>query len=94
MPNDTRLQIIENCVFASTESLKELKEKVCLNSSNSNPRFCIYDNKFILEKTSPNKENFDKLVLSVRNIEIVEIPNFIEIIENYTFSKCYDIKKK
>ncbi|KAK8857664.1 hypothetical protein M9Y10_016071 [Tritrichomonas musculus] len=106
--NDSNLQIIEKEAFAysSIESisisanLKELKEGCFketpklnkINVSPNNQFYIIYDNNFILSKSSPTKEYYDTLVFSIRDIESVIIPDFIEIIAKYAFNECKKLK--
>lgn len=106
--NDSNLQIIEKEAFAysSIESIsisaniKELKEGCFketsklnkINVSPYNQFYKIYDNNFILSKSSPKKEFYDTLVLSTRDIESVIIPDFIEIIAKYAFNGCKKLR--
>lgn len=58
-----------------------------------NRHFILFDNQYILQKSNPDQSNYDTLVFAVRNIEIVKIPNFIEIIGKYAFNSCQLIQK-
>lgn len=108
IPSDSELQIIEKEAFFSTSiesieipsKLTQLKRGWCSGLENtsriivskSNPNYRLYDDKFIISKSSKEKEeenqNFDVLVFCVRDIEKVTIPNFIEIIDKYAFNDC------
>lgn len=59
----------------------------------NNPRYKIYENNFIIGKSSTDQENYDILVFCVRNIEIAKIPDFIEIIGSYAFNSCQLLKR-
>lgn len=48
----------------------------------------MYENKYILQKSRYDKENYDILVFACRNIENATIPSFIEIIDSYAFEIC------
>lgn len=90
---------IETIIIPPT--LVELKDEWCISISNvtkikvidGNTNYKSYDDKFILGKSSPEKENFDVLVFSVRNIEKVTIPDFIEIIGPFAFYDCKKLKE-
>lgn len=106
--NDSNLQIIEKEAFAysSIESIsisaniKELKEGCFKETSKLNKIkvspynqfYKIYENNFILSKSSPKKEFYDTLVFSTRDIESVIIPDFIEIIAKYAFNGCKKLR--
>ncbi|KAK8871513.1 hypothetical protein M9Y10_007242 [Tritrichomonas musculus] len=64
-----------------------------INVMPNNPRYKLYENKYIIGKTSIEQENFDILVFSVRDIKVAKIPNFIEIIDQYAFSGCKYLSK-
>lgn len=52
----------------------------------------MYDNKYILGKSSIDNDYFDVLVFSVRNINTVKIPSFIKKIEPFAFNECLSIR--
>ena len=54
--------------------------------------YISYDDKFIIGKSTPEKENFDALVFCNQDIEIAKIPSFIEIIDPDAFCNCFDLK--
>lgn len=58
-----------------------------------NTNFSVYEKTFILGKSSPEKENFDVLHFSVRDVKTVLIPRFIEVIGNSAFRNCMSLKK-
>ena len=103
-PPDSEIQKIEqNAFFNSTiesftipSKLKELDDGWCnmttklnkISVGQDNQYFTIYNDKFILRKSTSNKENFDVLVFCVRDVEKVTVPNFIEIIGPYAFENC------
>ena len=104
IPPDSKLQIIEKEAFSYTliedilipENVVDLEEGWCsnvphlvnINVMENNPFFKLYDDKFIIKKSSIDKENYDILVFSKRDIEKAIIPRFIEIIESYSFIDC------
>ncbi|KAK8838938.1 hypothetical protein M9Y10_032397 [Tritrichomonas musculus] len=58
-----------------------------------NEYFMSHDDKFIYGKSDKMKENFDVLVLAVKNIESnLTIPSFIETISSFSFSDCVQLK--
>ncbi|KAK8898234.1 hypothetical protein M9Y10_000512 [Tritrichomonas musculus] len=105
---DSGLRTIKNNAFAcsSFESIEipssviELEEEWCNELMNvtkisvhpNNQRYSSIDDNYIIGKSSKDKENFDVFVFSVRNVETVTIPSFIEIIGPYAFAECGQIK--
>ena len=69
----------------------------CLSSieiDQENKTYISYDNKFVLIKSSIEKETFDFLVSSVRDkMPVCTIPNFIEIIGPSSFAGIKSIEK-
>lgn len=59
-----------------------------ISVSSKNPLYSFYEDKYVLKKSSIEKENFDILAFSIRNIEIAMIPSFIEIIGPFAFNGC------
>lgn len=58
-----------------------------------NENFMSHDDKFIYGKSDKMKENFDVLVLAVKNIESnLTIPSFIETISSFSFSTAFNSK--
>lgn len=53
-----------------------------------NPRYTVYKNKFIIVKSSLDKENFDTLVFCVRDIEKIIFEN----IDSYAFQRCKNLR--
>ena len=53
-----------------------------------NPYFTSYEDKCILSKSTPEKENFDVLVSSAIDIKTATIPNYIDTIDPNTFYQC------
>lgn len=108
-PPDSKLKTIENDAFFMSKiesitfppNLVELEERWCngmhyvtkIEVSKDNKLFKVYKNQFIIGKSSPEKENFDVLVFSVRNIKNAQIPSFIEIISPYAFGKCEKLQQ-
>ena len=102
-PSDSELRKIESAVFYDSQidtikfprSLEDLDEEWCDGTYMTrifvdprNPFYKNYDDKFIIGKSSKEKENFDVLLFSIRNIQIAEIPDFIEIIAPNAFYEC------
>lgn len=46
----------------------------------------------IIGKSSINSEFFDILIFCFRNVEKVTIPNFIRVIDSYSFNRCKQLK--
>ena len=102
-PPNSKIRTIEKDSFNASSiknltipsSLTELKDGWCSNTSNlnkieispNNPRYQLYDNKFIIGKKLTENENFDVLVFCIRNIKSVKIPKFIEIIGPFDFEE-------
>ena len=59
----------------------------------NNPRYSKYEDKFIIGKSTIEKENFDVLIFCNRDVKNAKIPNFIEIIGSYAFDQCYKLQK-
>lgn len=106
---NSELQIIDKEAFNKTSiesitipsNLIELREGWCgmTNSLNrikimeNNKRYSLYENSFIIEKSSIENENFDTLIFAFNKIKIAKIPNFIEIIAPKTFYGLTNIQK-
>lgn len=105
IPNNSELRTIKKRAFDSSsvktikipKSLVDLQDGWCCNAFNltsvivtdNNPRYIMYENKFILGKSSIENEDYDSLVFCFRNIENkVKLPNFIKIIEPNAFECC------
>lgn len=58
----------------------------------NNNNFSLYNEQFLLGKSSPKKKYFNVLLFSVRNVKTAKIPNFIEIIGSYAFENCKQLK--
>lgn len=58
----------------------------------NNKYFTVYDTKYLLRKSSLEKENYDILVNCFVDVVEVNIPNFIEIIGSCAFSLCRKIR--
>ena len=56
--------------------------------SPKNQRYCCYEDKMIIGKTNINKDNYDCLIFCIRDIEHIQIPNFIEHICSCSFNNC------
>ena len=109
MPKESSLQIIENNAFFISQiqeitipsSVVYLNEFWCSGITNlkrikimpNNKRYSSYKDKFILEKSSLNKETYDILVFSIRDVETVTIPDSVEIIKQFCFSDCKNLQK-
>lgn len=53
----------------------------------------LYNNNLLLTKSYPENDVFDVILFSYRNIQQVEIPSFIRVIESNAFYFCHDLKK-
>ena len=107
-PIDTEIRTIEKSAFirASIESISipaslvNLEDGWCestnclinITVSPNNPRYSVYEDKFIIGKSSSESENYDVLVFCVRNVEKVTIPSFIKHIGAYAFDSCKKLK--
>lgn len=72
------------------ENVSKLKT---IKIDDSNPNFKLFNNQFLLGKSSSEKVDFDVLVFSVRDIKRAKIPNFIEIIGPFAFHDCFDLQE-
>ena len=104
VPSDSKLHSIGSFAFENVaiekfeipSKLVELKIGWCKDTKNLtkisvsslNPYFKVYKNKFIIGKSSIEKDFFDQLIFCVRNVKKVTIPNFIEHICPYAFNSC------
>ena len=108
--SDSKLQKIRKFAFNKTKlkslfipsGLVDLCEGWCksmkylenFSVDPNNRRFKVYENKYLLKKSSIEKDDFDVLSYSVlRNIGTAIIPNFIKIIDPYAFQVCTNLKK-
>ena len=81
--------------------MKELKEGWCSSTANlnkiiispSNSQFKIQDNKYLIGKSDPNKEEFDNLLFVYKDIKEISIPSNIKIISSYAFEYCFYLTK-
>lgn len=105
---DSQLQTIEKKSFSYSaieciifpSSLTDLKEGWCQDMpyinkivvKPNNPIYQSYEDKFILGKSKPEKNFFDVLVFSIRNIVTETVPDFIEIIGPFAFERCEELK--
>ena len=65
-----------------------------ISISPNNPYYSLYENTFILKKSSLEKENFDVLIfVTNKSIEKAVIPSYIEIIESCAFEFCCNLRK-
>lgn len=108
IPENSKLKTIESNAFYGSNiksitfpsKLEYLCDKWCcgiyylneINISPNNLHFASFDSKFIVKKSQINKENYDVLVFSTRNIETASIPSFIETIESYAFEDCFTLR--
>lgn len=106
--NDSKLEVIENYSFESSsiESLTIPSSVIKLESEWSkmvtklsqikvmpnNKYYTSIDDKIILGKSDQNKEIFDVFIFAARDIEKVEIPNFIETISDFAFNFCNQLQ--
>lgn len=101
-PQNSKLQIIEkNSFYLSSlesisipSSIEELQEGWCngtwllkeVTIKPNNPIYTNYTNGLILGKSDKNSQIHDVLVFAPRNIVKLTIPDFIRIIDSYSFS--------
>lgn len=104
IPENSKLQKIGENAFFSTKitnifipaSVVELEERCFDNLCNlkkieidpKNPYFKIYEDKILLKKSSLEKESYDILLFSFKDIREITIPESIEIISSSSFYKC------
>ena len=82
-------------------SLKELKDGWCCYTYNlskikispSNGQFKVEEDKYLIGKSDPNKDEFDTLLFACRDIEEISIPPNIKIISSFAFQHCKKITK-
>ena len=107
--NDSEIRSFEKNAFYGSliESITipskviELKEGWCSDTpklisikvSPDNAYYQIYEDKFIIGKTRVEQNHYDKLVFCNRNIENVQIPNFIEHICSASFYGCTKLQQ-
>lgn len=108
IPIDCDLQTIESCAFEESpiqsltissklinleegwsESLEYLES---IKVSPNNPRYCLFDGELLIGKSSLENDNFDVIVLCVKNIKKLTIPSFIKIIGHNAFSFCSQLQ--
>ncbi|KAK8899104.1 hypothetical protein M9Y10_001405 [Tritrichomonas musculus] len=109
IPNDSSLKTIEKHAFHDSaieiiiidSNEIELKE-MCFSGANKlkkvifnqkNPRYSIYDDKYIIEKSSNEQEIYDILLFAFNDFEAAIIPDFIRRIASYSFYKHEKLKK-
>ncbi|KAK8897379.1 hypothetical protein M9Y10_015325 [Tritrichomonas musculus] len=106
-PANSQVQSIEENAFyessieriAIPASVIELKEGWCNGTENlteieineNNPRYSLYEDNFIIGKSSIENENYDELVFAQRSVKNVTIPSFIKRICPYAFERCNDL---
>ena len=81
--------------------MKELKEGWCINANDltkiiispSNGQFKFIDDKYLIGKSDPNKDEFDTLLFASRDIKEISIPSNIKIISSYAFDRHKNITK-
>lgn len=109
IPLDSELRTIESDAFFGTQiekftiptNLIELKEGCFLGMkklkqlivSPDNPRYSLYDEKFLICKTTEKSDIQDFLVFCVPNFEEVTIPSFIKNIGPYAFYEMKNLKR-
>lgn len=102
--NDSKLHMIDKNAFSYSaiknikipSELVDLREGWCdttkcltkISVSSKNTRYCSFDDKMIIGKSSIEQSNYDCLVFCVRDIKQIKIPNFIEHICTFSFNKC------
>ena len=102
IPPNSNLQTIGPFAFLSSKieeiyfptSLKELREGWCHGAdkltkiiiSPSNDQFIFNEDKYLLGKTDPTSDEFDKFLFVRRDIKEISIPSNIKIISSYAFS--------
>lgn len=107
--SDSKLKTIELGAFADTQinsitippSLTNLEYGWCddtglltnINVLPNNPVYKLYDDKFIIGKSSIGEKKYEVLVFCVRNVEKVTIPDFIKIIGPTAFQLCTKLQQ-
>lgn len=66
---------------------------VHVDVSPDNPYYKLYEEKYIIGKSSNDSENYDVLVFVPRDIVIAEIPDFIKYIGSYSFDLCRKLEE-
>lgn len=79
---------IKNGCFVKTPKLTKLN---IFRKEEKN--FSLYDNNFIIGKSSPEQNNFDVIIVAKRNIKNVVIPSFIKQIDYCAFYECSQIQR-
>lgn len=79
------LEYIHYSAFNYADKLFEIE------ISPKNQKFRMVD-KFLFRKSDESSKYFDALLFCRRNVENVEIPSYIKIIESYAFGNCENLK--
>lgn len=82
-------------------SVEELEEGWCMDTGNlihisispNNRRYRIFNNKFIIGKSTQSIDEYDVLIFACRDIKQAIIPSTINHISSFSFSKCLRLTK-
>lgn len=66
----------------------DIRELIDIKVSQKNVNFSIFENKYLVKKSTPESKIFDVIVFARRDIDSVVIPSHIKIIDNYAFDNC------
>ena len=109
LSQNSNIQTIESHAFCYSKideiyfpaSVKELKKGWCCGAkelakiiiSPSNGQFIFKEDKYLLGKTDPNGDQFDKLLFANRRIKEISIPLNIKVISSFAFDNCKNLTK-
>lgn len=108
IPENSEITSIESKAFMRSlveklffpKKLSNLHDDWCAYTSNlnqivvspENKNFVFKDNQLLLGKTDPQSEIFDIVLFGRRDLETIEIPSNVKIINPYSFHLCEDLK--
>lgn len=108
-PYDSMLQTIEKNAFSESSieklfipsSVIDLKGGWCSVAKNlkhitispKNPKYSLFDNKFIIGKSQIERDEYDVILFCFKDINILNLPTFIKVIESHSFCNCQKLNK-
>lgn len=82
------LTIPSKCINLEEGWCNGIRNLINIRVEEQNPRYKLYENMFIIGKSSIEQTNYDILVFCLRNAINVTIPSFITKIGPYSFDSC------
>ena len=87
-----KITIPSSVTFISYNWCKNLPKLTNILIKPKNPKYCCFDEKMIIGKSSIECETYDCLVFCARDIKKVRLPNFIEYILPYALQDCKQLQ--